>query len=303
MLASPRRGERGGATGPAGSRLLANPAVMKATAAALGAAVGALGYRAAWQEPRSLVCPEVPLALPRWPPALDGTRVALVADLHAGAGHVTPARLAAIVDAVLALDADLHLLLGDYLDASWLGDGRARARDVAGELARLPDAVAVLGNHDWRAAGPAMGWALRDAGVRVLENEAVAVRDGLWVAGVACDRFRYADVDAALRDVPDDAAALLAVHDPDVFPRVSARPALTVAGHMHGGQVNVPLLRRVMLPTRFGERYLAGHVVEGGRHLYVSAGIGTPGLPLRLRRPPEVPVLRLTAAAPTPPAA
>jgi predicted MPP superfamily phosphohydrolase len=58
-----------------------------------------------------------------------------------------------------------------------------------------------------------------------------------------------------------------------------------------------------MLPTRFGERYLAGHVVEGGRHLYVSAGIGTPGLPLRLRRPPEVPVLRLTAAAPTPPAA
>ena len=276
---------------------------MRATVAALGAAVGALGYRAAWQEPRSLVCPEVPLALPRWPSALDGTRVALVADLHAGAGHVTPARLAAIVDAVLALDADLHLLLGDYLDASWLGAGRARVRDVARELTRLPDAVAVLGNHDWHAAGPAMGWAMRDAGVRVVENEAVALRDGLWVAGVACERFRYADVGAALRAVPDDAAVLLAVHDPDVFPRVPARPALTVAGHMHGGQVNVPLLRRVMLPTRFGERYLEGHVIERGRHLYVSAGIGTSGLPLRLRRPPEVPVLRLTAAAPTPPAA
>jgi predicted MPP superfamily phosphohydrolase len=86
---------------------------------------------------------------------------------------------------------------------------------------------------------------------------------------------------------------LLAVHDPDVFPRVPERPALTVAGHMHGGQVNVPILRRTVLPTRFGERYMAGHVVERGRHLYVSAGVGTAGLPLRLFRPPEVPVLRL----------
>ena len=51
------------------------------------------------------------------------------------------------------------------------------------------------------------------------------------------------------------------------------------------------------LPTRYGERYLAGHVVEDGRHLYVSAGLGTAGLPLRLRRPPEVPVLRLDATA------
>jgi predicted MPP superfamily phosphohydrolase len=219
-----------------------------------------------------------------------------VSDVHAGAGHVTPARLAAMVDAVLALDADLHLLLGDYLDSTRLGDGRARVRDVAGELARLPQAVAVLGNHDWRAAGPAMGWALRDAGVRVLENEAVAIRDGLWVAGVADDRHRFPDIDGALEPVPSGAAVLLAVHDPDLFPRVPARVALTLSGHVHGGQVNVPLLRRVMLPTRFGERYLAGHVVEGGRHLYVSAGMGTAGLPLRLRRPPEVPVLRLMRA-------
>jgi predicted MPP superfamily phosphohydrolase len=245
----------------------------------------------------------VPLALPRWPAELDGLRVALVADLHAGAGHATPARIAAIVDEVLALDADLHVLLGDYVDSTRLYDGRARVRDVARELARLPRSAAVLGNHDWRAAGPAMGWALRDAGVRVLENEAIEVRERLWVAGVACARHRFPDISATLRKPPPDAAVLLAMHDPDVFPRVPARVALTVCGHLHGGQVNVPLLRRALLPTRFGERYLAGHVVEGGRHLYVSTGLGTAGLPLRLRRPPEVPVLRLTAAAPTPPAA
>jgi predicted MPP superfamily phosphohydrolase len=237
----------------------------------------------------------VPLALPGWPARLAGLRVALVADLHAGAGHMTPARVAAIVDSALALDADLYLLLGDYLDSTRLGRGRARVRDLARELARVPRSLAVLGNHDWNAAGPAMGWALRDAGVRVLENEAVAVREGLWVAGLACARHRHPDLGAALREPPEDAAVLLAVHDPDVFTRVPERVALTVSGHLHGGQINVPLLRRAMLPTRFGERFLAGHVVENGRHLYVSTGLGTAGLPLRYRRPPELPVLRLSA--------
>jgi predicted MPP superfamily phosphohydrolase len=264
--------------------------------AALGLAAGAVAYRAAWREPRSLTVPEVPLELPGWPAAHDGLRVALVSDLHAGHGRTTPARVAAIVDAVLALDADVHLLLGDYLDSTPLGDGRARVRDVAAQLARLPDAYAVLGNHDWRARGPAMGWALRDAGVPVLENEAAELRDGLWVAGIACMRHRFPDLDAALGAVPVGAAVLLAVHDPDYFTNVPARVALTVSGHLHGGQVNVPLLRRAALPTEYGERFIAGHVVERGRHLFVSSGLGTAGLPLRLRRPPEVPVLRLSAS-------
>jgi predicted MPP superfamily phosphohydrolase len=268
---------------------------MKWTAAALGAA--AVAYRAAWQEPRSLVTPEVPLALPRWPSEHDGLRVALVSDVHAGAGHMSPARLARIVDRVLALDADVYLLLGDYLDSTHLGEGRARVRQVAREVARIPRAIAVLGNHDWRAAGPAMGWALREAGVTVLENDAIPVRDRLWVAGLADTRHRFADLDATFRKPPEDAAVLLATHDPDVFPDVPDRAALTIAGHLHGGQVNVPILRHAVLPTRYGDRYLAGHVVEEGRHLYVSAGLGTAGLPLRLRRPPEVPVLRLTAVA------
>jgi predicted MPP superfamily phosphohydrolase len=266
-------------------------------AAALAAAA-VLAYRAAWQEPRSLVTHEVPLALPGWPAELDGLRVALVSDLHAGAGHMTPARVGAVVDRVLALDADLHLLLGDFLDASWLGDGRARVRAVAREMARLPRSIAVLGNHDWHGAGPAMGWALRDAGLPVLENDAIQVRDGLWVAGVGDARHRFADLDAALRKAPQDAAVLLATHDPDVFPDVPPRVALTLAGHLHGGQVNLPIGRRAVLPTRYGDRYLAGHIVEEGRHLYVSAGLGTAGLPLRLRRRPEVPVLRLTAGRP-----
>jgi uncharacterized protein len=258
------------------------------------AAAAALAHRAAIDEPRSLVTPEVPIALPGWPAALDGLRVALVADLHAGMGQTTPARVAEIADRVVALDADVSVLLGDYLDSTPLGDGRARARDVARGLARIPRSVAVLGNHDWRAAGPVMRWALLDAGITVLENDAAPVRPGLWVAGVADARHRFPDIRGAVSKAPADAAVLLAVHDPDLFPHVPGRVALTVSGHLHGGQVNVPLIRRAVIPSRYGDRYLAGHIVEGGRHLYVSSGLGTSGLPLRLLRRPEVPVLRLT---------
>ena len=222
----------------------------------------------------------------------------MFSDLHAGMGHMTPSRVTAIVDRVLALDADLNLLLGDYIDSTWLGDGRARSRDVARELARLPRALAVLGNHDWRGGGPAMGWALRDAGVPVLENEAVRVRDGLWVAGLADSRHRHPDPQAALRDVPQDEAVLMMSHDPDVFPEIPDRVSLTLSGHLHRGQVNVPNLRLVVLPTRYGDRYLGPHVLEDGRHMFVSAGLGTAGLPLRLRALPEVPVLRLRGSAP-----
>jgi len=130
----------------------------------------------------------------------------------------------------------------------------------------------------------------------------VPVRAGLWVAGVSDTRHRSADLEAALRDAPQDAALVLATHDPDVFPDVPERVALTVAGHLHGGQVNVPILRHAVLPSRFGDRYLAGHVVEHGRHLYVSTGLGTAGMPVRLCRPPELPVLTLRARAPRTPA-
>ena len=88
---------------------------------------------------------------------------------------------------------------------------------------------------------------------------------------------------------------LLLSHDPDAFPAVPARVALTLAGHTHGGQVAIPLVRRPFVPSRYGERYVHGHVVEGGRHLYVSSGVGTSGAPVRFLRPPEVVSLTLRA--------
>jgi predicted MPP superfamily phosphohydrolase len=95
--------------------------------------------------------------------------------------------------------------------------------------------------------------------------------------------------------VPQDEPVLLLTHNPDVFPDVPARVTLTLAGHTHGGQVALPILGRPVVPSRYGQRYADGLVMEDGRALFVSSGIGTSILPVRFRVPPEIAIVTLSA--------
>jgi len=90
---------------------------------------------------------------------------------------------------------------------------------------------------------------------------------------------------------------LVLTHNPDVFPGVPDRVALTVAGHTHGGQARMPLVGRPIVPSTYGERFAIGSVVEGGRHLLVTPGVGTSILPVRFLVPPEISLLELRRAA------
>jgi predicted MPP superfamily phosphohydrolase len=243
--------------------------------------------------------PEVPLELDHWPAALDGLRVAVVADLHAGGIHVREARLQQIVDAVNRAGPDVVALLGDYVDTGVPLSRRVHPRVVAGILSGfVAPAVAVLGNHDWVHEGRGMADALRAAGVPLLENDALALTVHgveLWIAGVGDYHLRRALVSRALGPVPAGAPVLLLSHNPDAFPAVPDDVALTISGHTHGAQIDLPVVRRIVMPSHFGLRYHSGHVVEHGRQLYVSRGVGSTGVPARLFAPPEIPVLRLAS--------
>jgi uncharacterized protein len=85
------------------------------------------------------------------------------------------------------------------------------------------------------------------------------------------------------------AACVRATHNPDVFPDVPER--VTLAGHTHGGQVWLPFVGRPVVPSRFGQRFAAGHVVENGRHLFVATGLGTSIIPPRFLVAPVVTML------------
>jgi hypothetical protein len=97
-----------------------------------------------------------------------------------------------------------------------------------------------------------------------------------------------------MSQVRDSAPVILMAHEPDIFPEVPDRVALTVAGHTHGGQVRV-LGYAPIVPSRFGDRYVYGHIVEQGRNLIVSGGLGCSGVPIRFGSPPEVVVIELSA--------
>jgi uncharacterized protein len=142
--------------------------------------------------------------------------------------------------------------------------------------------------------------ALAAVRIPLLENQAVLVGpegERVWVAGIgdqiahriAPGRFRGVDdLPGTLAQVRTDDPVILLVHEPDIFPRVPPRVALTFAGHTHGGQIRVPLIWRAFVPSRYGSRYAYGHVVERDRHLIVSGGLGTSIIPARLGVPPEI---------------
>jgi predicted MPP superfamily phosphohydrolase len=263
------------------------------------AAAAALGAYSLWVEPRRLVVRREELVLPAWPAALDGLRVGLLADLHAGMPHAGLDAVSRAADALMAEQPDLVCLLGDFIDRRALFARPIEAEALAERLAVLAGAprgaVAVFGNHDWYAGAGRIAAALFGVGIPVLENNAGPAGDGLWTAGVGDYRIRGANVSRALRGVPEDAAVLLLSHDPDAFPMVPRRVALTLSGHTHGGQVGIPLVRRPFVPSHYGERYVRGHVAEDGRHLYVTSGVGTSGIPVRLFMPPEIVILSLRA--------
>jgi predicted MPP superfamily phosphohydrolase len=225
-------------------------------------------------------------------------RVLLLSDLHAGAPHANEDFVDRVVALAARQEADLVLLLGDFVDPEVSFARPVAPEAVAARLGRL-GGYAVLGNHDWRAGGERVAAALRDAGVSVLEDEAVEVRlrgRRLWLAGLSDPTEATPDLSAALARVPRGEPLIVLSHDPDLFPTIPEHAALTVSGHTHGGQVNVPFLRGRIIPSVFGDRYARGHIVERGRHLYVTSGVGTSAHPIRFARPPEVVVLSLRSS-------
>jgi uncharacterized protein len=265
------------------------------------------------------------LSPPSWPPGL-AVKLAVIADLHACEPWMGLARVRRIVEHTNALQADAVLLLGDYV----AGRGMRRYsdpiadKDWAKALGRLKAPLgvhAVLGNHDWwedirvqrRGGGiPKAGLALQDAGIALYENDGVRLQKdgaGFWLIGLGDQlalwrrrggghRREYAtgvdDLGGALAQVVDKTPVILMAHEPDIFPQVPDRVALTISGHTHGGQVRV-LGYAPIVPSRFGDRYVYGHIVEEGRNLIVSGGLGCSGVPLRCGSPPEIVVLELSA--------
>lgn len=250
-------------------------------------------------EPGRLVVRHASVALPNWPAGNDGLRIAVLTDLHVGSPRHGIEKLRQIVAKVNSLEPDAVLILGDLVIQGVVGGRFVAPEMLSVELGALESRLgtfAVLGNHDWWLDAQRVAASLEAVGITLLEDKAVDIgsaRGRFWLAGVSDYWEGPHDVAAALSGIPASDPVIVFTHNPDVFPDVPARVALTVAGHTHGGQVNIPLVGPPIVPSKFGRRYAAGHVVEDGRHLFVSTGTGTSILPVRFRVPPEITLLEL----------
>jgi uncharacterized protein len=228
-------------------------------------------------------------------------------------------RIGAIVERTNALNADVIVLLGDYVAGIRQVTRFIPASEWAAVLAGLKAPLgvhAILGNHDWwddktvqreGRGTTAARRALETAGIPVYENDARRlIKDGhaFWLAGLG-DQLAYAparrfrrvqrvgvdDLGATLRKVTDDAPVVLLAHEPDIAMRVPERVALQLSGHTHGGQVRLFGWSPVV-PSRYGNRLAYGHT-RTNCDVIVSGGLGCSFVPFRLGVPPEIVLVTL----------
>jgi predicted MPP superfamily phosphohydrolase len=240
---------------------------------------------------------------PRNWPAGQRLTISVIADLHAGGPNMGLERISHIVETSNALRPDIVLLLGDFVATHKFVTEPIPAPVWAAELARLKAPLgvhAILGNHDWWFHEADIRLALKRVSIPVMENDAVLLGEPgarFWLAGIGDQlavplgqgRFRGADdLPATLAGIGTDEPVILMVHEPDIFTKVPDRVSLTLAGHTHGGQIRLPFVWPAFVPSQYGARFAYGHIVEGGRDLIVSGGLGTSVVPMRVGVPPEI---------------
>jgi uncharacterized protein len=259
-----------------------------------------------------------------WPAGFQ-LKIAVIADLHACDPWMSLDRIEGIVERTNELNADIIVMLGDYVAGHRRVTRYIPASEWAGVLAGLKAPLgvhAILGNHDWwedktvqrEGQGPTVARrALEAAGIPVYENDAQRLsKDGrpFWLAGLGdqlaympARRFRRVrrigvdDLAATLAKVTDTAPVILLAHEPDVAVRVPARVALQLSGHTHGGQVRL-LGWSPVSPS--GPKLVYGHV-RMNCDVVISGGLGCSIMPFRIGVPPEIVLVTLGGANPTTP--
>jgi predicted MPP superfamily phosphohydrolase len=251
------------------------------------AGVGAYGYA---YERHALEITRATVPVARLPPALSGFRVGLITDIHRSL-FVSHDDVTRAVAGLMAEKPDLIILGGDYV--TW-GD-RAFVQPSAEALAPLdaPYGVfGILGNHDDDHDMPA---ALGRNGVQVLKDSRTRLtvkNETVDLVGIRFWTKRQSDIAALMRGAAP--MTILLAHDPRRLTEAAAlNVPLVLSGHTHGGQIVLPLLGAVAaqkFPT------IAGIGRRDRSTLFVSRGVGTIYLPVRINCPPEVAVLTLQPA-------
>jgi predicted MPP superfamily phosphohydrolase len=220
-------------------------------------------------------------------------RLALFSDLHYPRWS-RPARVRRAIALSDRFRPDLVFVVGDLFDRGRhrrlpLPDGITA---VFGGIESRLGVFAVLGNHDHWSDAPSIRRALAsETDIRLLDNGHARLDlpgGPLYVVGVGDLWAKDVDYPRATAGVPEDAPVLLLSHNPDVVEEIrDPRIVAQFSGHTHGGQVRLPFVGALRVPSRFGNRYAQGLVTSGNHPVYVTRGVCSMRN-VRFLCPPEV---------------
>lgn len=225
-------------------------------------------------------------------------RVVQLSDMHRS-WCVSEAFLDGVVARANSLKPDVIALTGDFVTRY-----SDFMRSCTGTLRKLHAPLgmyAVMGNHDaaaddWQGR-PVVIEALQSIGIQVFINGNTMLPNGLRIVGVDDRRTGDPQPELAFRGVHKGEAVLAMTHNPLLFPDLCRYDAIVLAGHTHGGQINVPGVTGVLLGNG-RMHYKHGWYKEptGPGRLYVTRGVGIVGVPFRFHAPPEISVFDLQPA-------
>lgn len=273
-------------------RITRRDALRAIAATGVGLATGRVAYGVAYERHRLIrVAQDVPVS--GLPPALDGLRVGLITDVH-HSNTVVAEDVTRAVGLLLESSPDLIVLGGDYVTFG----NRAFVEPVAELLAPLAAApngsFAVLGNHDDDRDMPA---ALAKRGFAILKDQrtTVAIRgESVDLVGIRFWTRRIEHITQVLKGAGP--TTILLAHDPRRLMQAAQLDVpLVLSGHTHGGQVRLPGVGAIA-----GREFpvLAGYARELNSSIFVSRGVGTVYLPVRINCPPDVAILTLRSTFP-----
>lgn len=217
-------------------------------------------------------------------------KVAFLTDFHTGSPMNGIKKLRKIVRISNNLKPDIILLGGDFVIDGVLFGRYIPIEEIAKELSLLeaPMGVwSVIGNHDIYNNPTHIKNVLEASGINLLENQ-VKVFDDFQIAGVSYDhnsKYRVG-IEETFKQAKSDLFTIVLSHSPDLFPEIPYGFAVT--GHTHGGQVNLPIVGRSIVPSKYGEKYAYGYIKDDNKEMLVSSGLGNSLLPIRFRVRPEI---------------
>lgn len=254
--------------------------------------IGVFGYREARSDP---IQRRATIALADWPVGAAPTRIALIGDIHFGNAATDRPRLNTAIADIAAQKPDLVLLAGDYVAGDDPTAAVGFSATVADSLRGLHPPlgiVAVLGNHDNWSAPASIAAALRGAGITLVENGAVR-RGPLLIGGVGDTVSGHAHLGGTLNalsrlTVAGPGARFYLSHSPDIAHWLPNGGFVLFAAHTHCGQIVLPWYGPIVnISTIFGNRLRCGEIVDHEKKVFVTSGIGTSIMPIRIGAPPD----------------